>query len=253
MRLDKALQWARQQDIYRLPVNDDGMRGTALMAILAVLLLPASSAQTPIVPALVIALTPSTATVNSLPDANVTIMINGTVQVDKLPIVRIVVTLAPTVDRGFAATCDPSTIVVTDTLPHTFICYVDVPAQSPNGTAVLAVDGTGRGGGFTVTATAQSLINVRWYPPANWTGGPAGTNKTNATAGAGTNQTIPDANRSSSGGQFRIGPLDATSLGILVVAIAAAAAGAYLVRRRRRARPGPENAGVEQVEEVEAL
>ena len=231
------------------------MRGAALMAIFVVLLFPLGSALSPIQPALMLTLEPTAVTVNSLPDAKVTVNFNGTVRVDKLPLERIVVTLIPEVDEGWPCNLSPTSMVVTDEQPHPFTCIVTVPENTQNVSATLKVEGTGRGGGFVVTALAQSTINVFWYPPANWTGGTAGTNTTGGTSGtgsAGTNQTIPGGNQSSTGGPFRLGPLDMTGLAVLVVVLAVAASGAYWIRRRKLRRQNDESADA-PVEEVEAL
>jgi hypothetical protein len=237
-----------QQVIYRPSANNDMMRVVILVALLLLLSAPACSAMEPIVPAVVVTISPSTMQVTSPPNLTVMAYFNGTVTVDKLPFVRIVVTLAASVDEGWACSCSPSTIVVTDAQPHSFMCNVSIPESTANTTTNLTVDAVGRGGGFQVSATAQAIIIVHGTALTNKTGGTGGTGKT------GTNQTIPGGSQPSQSKTLKIGPLDTTSLVVLVVVLAVAAlSGVYWVRRRKNARRQILESAEAPVEEVQPL
>ena len=123
----------------------------------------ASAAVNP-TPALTLSLAPN------IQDAMVTeslkgsLSFDGKVKVDKLPVERIVVSLQPSVDQGWPCSCSPSTIVITDTAEHSFAVSVVVPENSLSANSgLLKVDASGRGGGFTVTAYSQAIINVKPY------------------------------------------------------------------------------------------
>jgi len=224
------------------------MRGVLLVALMLVLATPMCSATGPIVPALIVTISPSSKEVTSPPNLTVTVNFDGAVTVDKLPFVRVVVSLTPTVDAGWPATCDPSTIVVTDGQPHDFICNVTVPENSQNGTGDLTIEAVGHGGGFTVTASASAVITVHGTAFTNKTGGTGGKGTgTNQTGGGGTGQT--------QAGSLNLGSTDMKTVAILVVvlAVAAVGTGTYWVHRRRKARLQPDWYEEAPVEEVQPL
>ena len=224
------------------------MRGALLVALMLVWATPICSATAPIVPAIVVTISPTNKEVASPPDAKVSVNFNGTVTADKLPFVRIVVSLSPSVDMGWPASCDPSTITITDSQPHDFRCNVSVPENSQNGTGTLTIDATGRGGGFTVTTSVTAVIIVHSTASTNRTGGTGGTGKT------GTNQTNGGGTQTTQGGTSKIGPFDMPTMLILVVVIAVAAVSVvYWIRQRRITRRRFAESGEAPVEDVEAL
>ena len=224
------------------------MRGALLVALMLVLATPVCSATAPIVPALTVTITPTNKEVTSPPNLTVTVNFDGTVTVDKLPFVRVVVSLSPSVNAGWPATCDPNSIVVTDSQPHDFKCNVTIPENTQNGTSNLTIDAVCRGGGFTVTASATAVIIVHGTAPINKTGGTGGKDKT------GTNQTNGGGTGTTQGGTSKIGSFDMTTVLILVVVIAVAAVSVvYWIRQRGITRRRNAESGEAPVEEVEAL
>ena len=208
------------------------MRGALIISLMLILFTPACSAMQPIVPAVTMTLQPSSVNVTSTPTQKSSVDFCGTVTLDKLPMERIVVGLTPSVDAGWASSCSPSSMVITDEQPHQFTCTVVVPEATANHTGTLTVDATARGGGFSVTQSVTALIIVTGPPiyippPHNNTQNDTGQNQTSLTNGTG------PADDESGVGPFSPYLMPAS----ILVVVAVAGSGTYLGYRKWKGQP----------------
>jgi len=92
--------------------------------------------------------------------------------IGQAPGIRITVSLAASTGTNWSCSCEPSTIVIADELPHPFTCNVTVPEAAQNQTTTLTVDAIGTGIGFEHTyGQAEATIVVHGTAPINKTGG----------------------------------------------------------------------------------
>lgn len=218
------------------------MRFTALLAIAVCCLLPLARAAPNPIPVVTVVLGQPMQLINYSDNAT-DVAFTGSVKVDKLPVERMWVVLAASVDRGWSANCNPSTIVITDTNAHDFTCTVTVPGKTPDSSGNLTVEASGAAG-FTQTARCNGSIAIIGRPPppvngtnqtkTNTTGGGSNGNQTGTggSSGAATNDIVSQLARNAV-------LVSATALVVIVVVAIAA----FLRYRRKGA--------VEVVEVVE--
>jgi hypothetical protein len=144
------------------------MRGAFLVVVLILTLIPApDAAAAPIRPQLYVQLSTTNANVTSLVDKNVTVTIGGNVTARKLSFMRVTVQLTSNVDTGWSSSVSPSSMVITDEVPHPFTCDVIVPMNTQSISTILEVDATYSGAGGTYFDTAT--ITVTKAPLTNQT------------------------------------------------------------------------------------
>ena len=143
------------------------MRGALVGMIIILILLPTAGAVIPPVkPRISLQLSPTVMNVTSPAGNNVTITFNGTVTAQMMKFMRITVGFSSSVDKGWASSVSPNSMVITDEAPHEFTCDVTVPHGTPTTTATLTVDGTVEGWG---TTHAIATINAIGSPSSNQT------------------------------------------------------------------------------------
>jgi hypothetical protein len=212
------------------------MRGLLGLCIILTMILPVSQGAVNPVPVVSIRLDTASQNVNVTANSSAVVQFTGQCGVDKLPIEKVTVQLTSSVDKGWSAQVNPSSMLFTSTTPQSFTCTVTVPAGTPQDTyGKLTVTANATTNIFRTTTHTDALIAVNGPAPVNQTG-----NATNVTKGhAGTNQTTNGTGTAGDGaGKFLGMGNDQLMMAgaAVVILLAAATAGAFVrVRRARRA------------------
>jgi hypothetical protein len=209
------------------------MHRTLIISLILILFTPACSAMSPIQPTITVTLPPTTVNINSSADFKMSLIIAGEVKMDKPPLVRETVDLTSEVDAGWATSCSPSEMLITDESPYSFTCTVIIPEMTPNTTTKIKVRAMSNGGGFVVTGFAEATIIVHGTASTNKTKDNGTTNMTidNETETLPTNYTGPNADK------WVLNHYSSYLMPVIIlVAVAVVGSGTYVVYRKRTAR-----------------